>query len=274
MSWRREWNGIARRIEGLESLMEPYFRGVEADGMDRYGIGTSALVKSGKEMLDAIRRFRERHDAQLPLAAHDCLAAFAPDFDGASGIGGVMFVLTALASFRGQFEYAIADTTSEAQVLTERAFTHLNRSIVADGAVRTKWRDALAKGETECEKLGAVHLLLHGIWAFKTSAEGERTDLVLAEPLIVDANVRRASTGLVLTEWKVVRSEKELSSQLQQALEQARRYAAGILAGFEVADVRYLVLVSENHLAVEDIDESGVHYRVINVVANPKPPSK
>src|SRR3989442_569356 len=38
---------------------------------------------------------------------------------------------------------------------------------------------AFEAGVPACESLGACHLLAHSVWAFKTSAEGERTDLVL-----------------------------------------------------------------------------------------------
>jgi hypothetical protein len=57
--------------------------------------------------------------------------------------------------------------------------------IVVDKNVRAKWQAAWKKSgghETRCEQLGAVHLLSHGIWAFKTSANGA-TDLVYSDPI-------------------------------------------------------------------------------------------
>jgi hypothetical protein len=54
---------------------------------------------------------------------------------------------------------------------------------IADSSIRQKWRNAFDEGEVACEKLGGVHLLLHGIWAFKVHTPEERTDLVLQEPI-------------------------------------------------------------------------------------------
>jgi hypothetical protein len=55
-----------------------------------------------------------------------------------------------------------------------------------------------AKAAGKWEKLGAAHLLLHGIWAFKVSATGERTDLVPGEKLEITPQVEAASEALVL----------------------------------------------------------------------------
>ena len=56
----------------------------------------------------------------------------------------------------------------------QRAFAHLQRSIVVDAEPRAKWQKAFDNGEAECEKLSAVHRLLHGIWAFKINASDQR----------------------------------------------------------------------------------------------------
>ena len=87
----------------------------------------------------------------------------------------------------------------------------------------------LEKGETHCEMLGAAHLLSHGIWGFKASAKGERTDLILGEPLTDLSEVESTAEALVLTEWKVVRKSNELQDKAEEALEQAKRYACGVL---------------------------------------------
>ena len=60
--------------------------------------------------------------------------------------------------------------------ITERAFAHLQRSIIADDEIRKKWLSAFSDGETKCEKLGSVHLLSHGVWDLKLMLKrGERT---------------------------------------------------------------------------------------------------
>ena len=129
--------------------------------------------------------------------------------------------------------------------IVERAFIHLQRSIVVDPSVKKLWTEAYDGGEVRCEGLGAVHLLLHGIWAFKASATGERTDLVLGQPLTDLSQAEASAEALVLTEWKVIRNSKELDTKAEQAYRQASAYVKGVLAGFELAECRYLVLVSK-----------------------------
>jgi hypothetical protein len=97
-----------------------------------------------------------------------------------------IYIRTALvvfAALEAEVSYLLADHQAEIQSLAKRAFEHLQRSIVVDEFVAARWRRAWEAGEVECEKLGAVHLLSHGIWAFKVDAKGGRTDLVYQEPL-------------------------------------------------------------------------------------------
>lgn len=124
--------------------------------------------------------------------------------------------------------------------------------------------------------LGGCHLLSRGIWAFKTSAEGERTDLVLGGELDIESKeVQRSSIGLILTEWKVVRKDGELQEKIKQAYEQAKLYRSGILAGFEVASPRYLVMVSLDHLEIPPPrEDNGVLYEHLNIAVAPSSPSR
>jgi hypothetical protein len=88
---------------------------------------------------------------------------------------------------------------------------------VVDKNVRAKWQAAWKKSgghETRCEQLGAVHLLSHGIWAFKTSANGA-TDLVYSDPIDrYSTIVRQTARVLVLTEWKRVLIDREVARQI------------------------------------------------------------
>jgi hypothetical protein len=156
----------------------------------------------------------------------------------------------------------------------DRAFLHLQRSIVADPSVRERWKHAFdEEGEVACERLGAAHLLLFGIYSFKANAEGERTDIILGERLSL-SEVEKASEALVLTEWKMV-SRDNLEKTAEHAFQQARRYSAGSLAGFELASRRYLVMVSERSLPmppprIEDV----VTYEYRNIAVDPRVPSR
>jgi hypothetical protein len=99
-------------------------------------------------------------------------------------------ILLKLDLFRAEFDHLLLDTEAVGRSIVRRAFAHLQRSIVADSDFRQKWQKAFGGNETGCEKLGACHLLLHGIWAFKAYAEGERTDLVLGGRLSITNEVQ------------------------------------------------------------------------------------
>ena len=188
---------------------------------------------------------------------------------------GVQARITTLASFRAEFSFGIADTQVIAKRLTERAFIHLQRSIVADESIRSGWKQAYDEGETACEKLGAVHLLQHGIWAFKATGQGERTDLVMGEPISNFDEVQGVAEALVLTEWKLVRQASELADKLADARSQASRYGRGLLGGFELAGYRYLVIVSERILQLPpDEIVDNIRYRHVNIAVDPLPPSR
>lgn len=126
-----------------------------------------------------------------------------------------------------------------------------------------------------CEKLGAVHLLLHGIWAFKVDAAGGRTDLVFQEPAGDLIDEQRYVAGFVLTEWKKAASAEDAPKRFEEARKQAQRYAAGVLAGSELRGYRYAVVVSPHQVEVPDpLLKNGVVYQHINIAVNPKTPSR
>ena len=169
----------------------------------------------------------------------------------------------------------LQSTSVVAKRLSERAFIHLQRSIVADSEFRRRWIEAFNTDETECEKLGAVHLLLHGIWAFKVNTAGERTDLVLPEPIREPSSIERTAEALVLTEWKRVLSPSETEVMAGDARKQAARYTVGALGGVELARYRFIVLVSKETLMLpEDRLENEIVYRHINIAVEPRSPSK
>ena len=146
---------------------------------------------------------------------------------------------------------------------------------IADDDFREKWQAAFAAGEPACEGLGQVHLLSHGIWAYKVNAAGERTDLVYQEPVADYANDYRYAEGLVPTEWKKVAMRRDAASKFEEARNQARSYAQGALAGNELTGYRYAIVVTAEHVDVPgDLNQDGVVYRHLNIVVDPKPPSK
>ena len=151
-----------------------------------------------------------------------------------------------LASIRSELDHLLVDQNAIIRSHVKRAFQHLDRSLVADSEIRQKWIKAFKEknGEIACEKLGAAHLLLHGIWAFKANSAGQRTDLILGNTLDVNDEVIEAARGLVLTEWKLVKRNDKPEDVKDIAKSQASLYAGGGLAGFELDSERYLVLVA------------------------------
>jgi hypothetical protein len=217
----------------------------------------------------------------LPVAAKDCIDKFIDQHGGAirdqSGTGEaiderVWRTLVALGAFVAELSFLLADQQQEIRAKSELAFSHLQRLIIADPDVRQKWINAFTAGETSCEQLGAVHLLGHGIYAFKADGRGGRTDLVFRDAPLSEAPSYAA--GLVLTEWKVCRVPTQASQRFAEARAQAELYGVGVLGGIELASYRYAVVVSEKSVDVpDDIVVDGVTYRHLNIVVDPDSPS-
>ena len=281
MSWRVEWKALSDQILGLLEAGRFYLETKSIRSDDPYRVAEKQLMPQAREILRDLTGFNTRYKSALPPKAASCLQEFLNNFyqhfyeEKIDAQAGIQFRLTALASLRSQFSYHLSDVSAVARHLSERAFLHLKRLIVADPDERRKWKEAFEQGETACERLGASHLLLHGIWAFKVNAQGERTDLIFGEAIKDLEEVERTSEALVLTEWKKVRSVEEFDRKVAEAKAQAARYAAGSLAGLELAHYRYLVIVSGRNLTMPtDDQESGVTYRKINIAVDPEPPSR
>jgi len=280
MNVSTEWGRIAARIQGLSSATTALWEGIRVKSQgDYHGLTGKMLIPSAKELIEEIDRFRELHKKDLGEATLEsltsgltCLQSYA---NGQStGIPLTTTLVAGLLALESEVSFHIHDFDAVARPLCERALLHLQRSLVVDRDLQKRWLDAFETGEVACERLGAVHLLLHGIYAFKTDAKGERTDLVLGQRLSIDAELRHSANALVLTEWKVGDSSSA-PDKYQQALIQAKRYSAGHLAGFELQRYRYLVLVSKDYVS-RPADElvDGSTYRHIDIAISPSSPSR
>jgi len=275
-----EWRAISDRIRGFVDATTVF---LDANGMqnpDSYGTRRKHLLPAARGIYESVKQFAARHGPALPLTARETLARFSELGQGVltdtnlDNSEALLAAAATLSGFRAELQFQLADLSALILRTTERAFLHLQRQIVADPDHQRKWQEAFEEGEPACERLGSVHLLQHGIWAFKVSAEGGRTDLVFREPLKDLEAVADAADALVLTEWKVVNSAGELASKIQEARMQAELYAAGVLGGVELAGYRYLVMVSEDLLHMpEDEDGNDVQYRHRNVAVSPSTPS-
>ena len=95
------------------------------------------------------------------------------------------------------------------------------------------------------------------------------------EPLDDIERVESVAEALVLTEWKLLRVGSNPEKILKKARRQALHYATGSLASIELADYRYIILVSKGRveLAPEHI-EDGIIYRHVAIATEPETPSK
>ncbi|MEX1187523.1 MAG: hypothetical protein WEA80_13130 [Gemmatimonadaceae bacterium] len=278
MDWRTDWLALHDRIEGVEQSLDLYLHSLKVSSEDPYGVRKKVFRPAFHSIVGALRNFRSSHSKSLPTNAANAIDRFLSDnanmIESAQldNFGHMVACVTALSGFRSELRFQLTDRSAALLRLTERAIAHLQRTLVADLFAQERWRAAYDAGEVACERLGAVHLLLHGIWAFKTSAAGERTDLVYGEPVSEDS--LSAAEGLVLTEWKLVRKPSELQDKLSAGEAQAALYAAGILGGVELADSRFVIAVSLDRLSMPaDEIRSGVIYRRRNIAITPSTPS-
>lgn len=282
MSWQNEWQAIAGHIRGFSASASLFLM---SGGSDTFSVARKQLLPHAKKVYDLIKKFKEDYETILPPYVSECIATLIRERDAlfsktspmvtGSEREDVQARLCVLDSIQAELAYHLSDFSIIAKRLSERAFLHLQRSIVADSSIRQKWLDAFNEGEVACEKLGGVHLLLHGIWAFKVHTPEERTDLVLQEPIRNLAEVGQAAEALILTEWKTVKNKSEQKKKAEEARRQASIYASSVLGGVELRQYRYLVLVSEKRLPeISDIQEGNIVYRHINIAVIPEPPSQ
>jgi hypothetical protein len=132
------------------------------------------------------RIFPEASDEERLRYLGELHALYWPDRTLGNPIQEMQYRLSFLLANQARLDHLIGDFELFARRSIERAFVHLQRMLIVDKGLNHCWLKAFntkRKGEVLVEKLGAVHLLGHGIWAFKVDATGERTDLFLGEPL-------------------------------------------------------------------------------------------
>lgn len=278
MTWLEQWRGLAARIEGLIRAGEFLVSAFKVNSADAHGAVRKSLLPELGMINDEICHLGKTYASELPQQASVALQKYVAQGWGKSFNESAVDIhsLAPLASFRSQFEYLIRDTEVEGRNLTELAFEHLRRQLVVDDDTRKKWQRAFNnKREPACERLGAVHLLSHGIWAFKVVAPGGATDLVFGDPVEPHAQImRRTARALVLTEWKLIKRANEITKKAQEARDQASIYSEGLLGDAELKRTRYIVLVCEDDLTpIEDISVGTVTYRHVLLPTNPKAPS-
>lgn len=281
MTYVDQWKALSSRIRGLMQAGQLHAEYLAVRSLDTYGRVKRLREQSEKVLYGLMAFSRDYNDLPPPAAsAIDEFVANTSELIRKNGNTEslqerVWAALVSLAAFETEMSFLLADVQATIRSRSERAFSHLQRSIVVDEDLRKKWLKAFDDGEVACERLGAVHLLLHGILAFKIDATGARTDLVFPEPIEDPTKIQRFADGLVLTEWKKATKASESTQCFIQARSQAARYAQGPLATTELTGYRYAVVVSLEQVEVPaDVIEKGVVYRHINVSVAPKAPSR
>jgi hypothetical protein len=279
MSYVDQWNAIAARIRSLRSAADLYAQFRIAREEDGHGIDASLKIHC-QNILQLLKTFHNSFHAILPPDAKTALEWFisgnpsSPASVISSAFGFRMDGPVLLTAFEAEMSFLLSDVQEVIRARSERAFLHLQRLLAVDADLRDTWSTAFeGKGEASCEQLGAVHLLWHGMFAFKGHAPAARTDLVFSEPIDVSV-LERGVEGLVLTEWKVA-NEGNAAECFDTARTQARLYQQGILAGTELTGYRYVVVVSLNQLpnVPDNMNIEGVCYRHVNIAIKPRPPS-
>jgi hypothetical protein len=208
MDFMEQWQAISARIRGLSSAAELHASFLKVRDSDSFGRG-KYLSEQCSEVFSAIEMFVNTFRASLPPAAVTAIDSFinarrslfkeavqGPDTHDERNRAVLIF----LPTLETQVSFLLRDNQPAIRARSELAFSHLQRSIAADPDVRKKWQAAYDEGETRCEGLGAVHLLSHGIYAFKITGEKARTDLVYQDAMTT--HPMEYVAGLVLTEWK------------------------------------------------------------------------
>ncbi len=285
MPFRAEWGVVAARIDGFLALSTSFYRSLENRSSDDFGMLRKVLFPEAEANYEVVLACLTRHEASLPVGAAKAVTEFMKPFGDHfrrkdksgtidTNLPFLQVQVAVLSSASTQISYYMSGGQQQLRLLADRAFVHLHRCIVADPDFKAKWQKAFASGETSCEALGAVHLLWHGIGTFKANAAGGRTDLILGSRIDNQTAFSSAGLGLVLTEWKRITKLSEAKAAFAKGIEQASLYKEGALAGVELEEISYVVVVSEKAAEhIEDIEKDSRRYRYVNVAVNPDMPS-
>jgi hypothetical protein len=229
LCYAENWAALAAQIKSLQRAGELYGLFQSYHTEDTYADGTFLREQCGP-LVQSLEQFRQDFAGSLPSAAIARIDHFlgtrivqAAKDAKAEQIGAARGALVALAAFEAEITFLLAGRQEQIRARSERALLHLQRILAVDHDVSAKWKKAFEKNEVACERLGSVHLLSHGIYAFKVDAVGARTDLVFNDPPS-DAMLTQAVEGTVLTEWKIAKDAKDAIAAVRTARIQADLY--------------------------------------------------
>lgn len=283
MNWLEQWKAISARIAGIEKAGNLMALTLSNTSADNYSAAKKGILPALEKIDEELRLFFERHKEipnEIPDEAKNSIDLFIKSnwktYNGKPDSITIVQSIVPLIAFHSEFEYLIKNSEVEGVVKTERAFEHLQRLIAVDSKVKEIWNTAFNNGETKCESLGSVHLLSHGVWAFKINAEKARTDLVYNDSIDEkESSIRRSSPTLVLTEWKIA-DQNNYPKKIEEAKNQIKDYKSGVLNDIELKQTRYIILVSKQQIKLSSLEdkEDDITYRYINIAVEPLTPSE
>lgn len=274
------WRPLSDRIHGLNEAAK--LDAALRPGNPAMTGSTTFLAKQCEEIFAELEAFKNSFSSTLPPAALAVLEQ-APRLHSRSiacggpaveiNRGSTSNSLVHLQAIESAVTFSLSGLEEQILSTTERALQHLQRSLIVDDTLRDRWIQAFDQREDHVEALGAVHLLGHGIFAFKVNAAGARTDLVL--PDVIPGDISRYSSGIVLTEWKLAKAPDNPETRFAEARAQAALYASGPLSAIELRRTRYAIVVTKGPVQCPaDDEQKGVTYRNVNISLTPVAPSK
>ena len=144
MSWRDDWNRLSTLVG---ALLEGSGRFLPVNSNEYTALLRDVVLRSRK-IFTQLEAFQRIHGKTIPKGAAQTLeefmmlhgVAFREALPAMSSSVEAMTSLSLLASLRAELDDLLKDRETIARSLVNRAFAHLQRSIVSDASIRKTWR--------------------------------------------------------------------------------------------------------------------------------------
>jgi hypothetical protein len=142
MNWRNEWDAIGARIDGVLAAGHFLVQTLQVQSSDTYGV-IQHLSSQTVKIVGEIEGFSAHAAGSAPESALEAISTFLTthqqriqNTQQITGLEGLRVRLAPLAWLRAEVDYHLRDFTAVARKLSERAFLHLQQTIVADDVAR------------------------------------------------------------------------------------------------------------------------------------------
>lgn len=277
MSYREEWAALSARFEGIidaGKIALQVFAKSDSDDAGMFPTLRLELETVVTDLADLVHMHKEAIPPGLISAIGKYSVAWKEIGLSNRPSGRIGTLIGRARLFLTEATYHMTNREELDRRIVERAFAHLQRTIVVDDSYRSRWQEAFEGGEPKCERLGHVHLLWHGVYSFKARANGAETDLITGGPVSDADSLARQANVFALTEWKLVRASEDPAEKAAEARHQSAIYSGGVLLGLALHEYRYVVLVSKSAIVVPgDMRTDAGTTRHVSIVTEPDFPS-